>query len=86
MHAVPNVIEMIVLHMQCIVLSPRWTPAKSVKEKLAAAILTEGQGHSEPELSDTTTEEEQEPTGKDNPQNNKGTVLNSILYISTSQI
>ncbi|KAK0155953.1 hypothetical protein N1851_001513 [Merluccius polli] len=45
--------------------------AKSVQEKLAEAILTEGQCHSEPELSDTTTEEEEESTGKDNQQNNK---------------
>ncbi|CAL8395718.1 unnamed protein product [Boreogadus saida] len=45
--------------------------AKSVQEKLAEAILTEGQCHSEPELSDTTTEEDEEFTGRDNQQNNK---------------
>ena len=79
-HAVSNVTEMIRLHMQCIVLFLWLTPAKSVQEKLAEAILTEGQCHSEPELSDTTTEEEEEPTGKDNQQNNKGIVFKSILH------
>lgn len=71
---------MIVLHIQGTVLFPRWTLAKSVQEKLVEAILTEGQCHSEPELSDTTTEEEEESTGKDNQHNKKGIVLNYIVH------
>ncbi|KAM8873878.1 glutamate-rich protein 3 isoform 2-T2 [Spinachia spinachia] len=39
--------------------------AKSVQEKLAEAILKESQCSSEPELSDTSTEEEEESTEKD---------------------
>ncbi|XP_019936175.2 glutamate-rich protein 3 [Paralichthys olivaceus] len=39
--------------------------AKSVQEKLAEAIQKESQCSSEPELSDTSTEEEEEATGKD---------------------
>ena len=65
-----------------VVLSPRLTPAKSVQEKLAEAILTEGQCHSEPELSDTTTEEDEESPGKNNQQNNTGKFLNPVLHNS----
>ncbi|KAM4549197.1 glutamate-rich protein 3 isoform 2-T2 [Odontesthes bonariensis] len=45
--------------------------AKSVQEKLAEAILKESQCSSEPELSDTSTEEEEEPTDKAPKQDNQ---------------
>ncbi|XP_024859700.1 glutamate-rich protein 3 isoform X2 [Kryptolebias marmoratus] len=45
--------------------------AKSVQEKLAEAILKESQCSSEPELSDTTTEEEEGPAAKDPKQEHK---------------
>ncbi|KAL1023139.1 hypothetical protein UPYG_G00036870 [Umbra pygmaea] len=44
------------------------TQAKSVQEKLAEAILKEIQSHSEPELSDTSTETEEDPTEKNQQQ------------------
>jgi len=44
-----------------------------VQEKLAEAILKESQCSSEPELSDTSTEEEEEPTDKGPKQDNEGT-------------
>lgn len=48
--------------------------AKSVQEKLAEAILLkESQCSSEPELSDTSTEEEEESADKGPEQDNKGT-------------
>lgn len=50
--------------------------AKSVQEKLAEAILNEPQCSSEPELSDTSTEEEEESTEKGSEQENKGTKFN----------
>ncbi|CAI5639614.1 unnamed protein product [Oreochromis niloticus] len=45
--------------------------AKSVQDKLAEAILKESQCSSEPELSDTSTEEEEESTHKGPQQDNK---------------
>ncbi|KAM9358048.1 glutamate-rich protein 3 [Symphorus nematophorus] len=45
--------------------------AKSVQEKLAEAILKESQCSSEPELSDTSTEEEEESAHKGLEQDNK---------------
>ncbi|XP_004555118.3 glutamate-rich protein 3 isoform X1 [Maylandia zebra] len=45
--------------------------AKSVQEKLSEAILKESQCSSEPELSDTSTEEEEESTHKGPQQDNK---------------
>lgn len=46
--------------------------AKSVQEKLAEAIFKESHCSSEPELSDTSTEEE-ESSDKGHEQDNKGT-------------
>ncbi|XP_035769034.1 glutamate-rich protein 3 [Neolamprologus brichardi] len=45
--------------------------AKSVQEKLSEAVLKESQCSSEPELSDTSTEEEDESTHKGPQQDNK---------------
>ncbi|XP_064789011.1 glutamate-rich protein 3 [Oncorhynchus masou masou] len=47
--------------------------AKSVQEKLAEAILKEAQSHSEPELSDTSTETEEDPTEKNQQPDTIGT-------------
>ncbi|XP_055718117.1 glutamate-rich protein 3 isoform X2 [Salvelinus fontinalis] len=47
--------------------------AKSVQEKLAEAILKEAQSHSEPELSDTSTETEEDPNEKNQQQDTIGT-------------
>lgn len=44
---------------------PFVSQAKSVQEKLAEAILKEAQCSSEPELSDTSTEEEEESAHKE---------------------
>lgn len=46
--------------------------AKSVQEKLSEAVLKESQCSSEPELSDTSTEEEEESTHEGPQQDNKG--------------
>uniref|UniRef100_A0A8D3E9W1 DUF4590 domain-containing protein n=1 Tax=Scophthalmus maximus TaxID=52904 RepID=A0A8D3E9W1_SCOMX len=48
--------------------------AKSVQEKLAEAILKESQRSSEPELSDTSTEEDEEATDKGHGQNDNDVV------------
>lgn len=53
--------------------------AKSVQEKLSEAILKESQCSSEPELSDTSTEEEEESTHKGPQQYNKG--IRSLLEL-----
>lgn len=53
--------------------------AKSVQEKLSEAILKESQCSSEPELSDTSTEEEEESTHKGPQQDNKG--IRSVLEL-----
>lgn len=53
--------------------------AKSVQEKLSEAILKESQCSSEPELSDTSTEEEEESTHKGPQQDNKG--IRSLLEL-----
>ncbi|AWP10997.1 putative glutamate-rich protein 3 [Scophthalmus maximus] len=47
---------------------------KSVQEKLAEAILKESQRSSEPELSDTSTEEDEEATDKGHGQNDNDVV------------
>ncbi|CDQ72481.1 unnamed protein product [Oncorhynchus mykiss] len=52
---------------------PRQTQAKSVQEKLAEAIFKEAQSHSEPELSDTSTETEEDPTEKNQQPDTIGT-------------
>jgi len=44
-----------------------------VQEKLAEAILKESHCSSEPELSDTSTEEEEEATDKGHEHNSNGT-------------
>ncbi|KAK2835641.1 hypothetical protein Q5P01_016125 [Channa striata] len=48
--------------------------AKSVQEKLAEAIFKESQCSSEPELSDTSTEEDEEATDKSHKQDNNDAV------------
>ena len=61
--------------------------AKSVQEKLAAAILKESQCSSEPELSDTSTEEEEESSEKGPEPDSKGTRSHSgPLYNKTTLI
>lgn len=60
--------------------------AKSVQEKLAEAILKESQCSSEPELSDTSTEEEEESTDKGPEQDNKGTRISFSFKISMRQL
>lgn len=52
--------------------------AKSVQEKLSEAVLKESQCSSEPELSDTSTEEE-ESTHEGPQQDNKG--IRSLLEL-----
>lgn len=61
------------------VLFPFFFQAKSVQEKLSEAILKESQCSSEPELSDTSTEEEEESTHKGPQQDNKG--IRSLLEL-----
>lgn len=62
---------------------PRQTQAKSVQEKLAEAILKEAQSHSEPELSDTSTETEEDPTEKNQQQD---TIGKSSTYLSLTPV
>ncbi|XP_049911780.1 glutamate-rich protein 3 [Epinephelus moara] len=60
--------------------------AKSVQEKLAEAILKESQCSSEPELSDTSTEEEEESTDKGPEQDSKDAVaVKSVTFIEQQQ-
>uniref|UniRef100_A0A3Q1BV92 DUF4590 domain-containing protein n=2 Tax=Amphiprion ocellaris TaxID=80972 RepID=A0A3Q1BV92_AMPOC len=53
--------------------------AKSVQEKLAEAILKESQCSSEPELSDTSTEEEEDSSDKGPKQDNKDAVPEKLV-------
>lgn len=50
-----------------------------MQEKLAEAILKESQSSSEPELSDTSTEEEEVSVDKGPDKENKGTKLLTLL-------
>ncbi|XP_030583850.1 glutamate-rich protein 3 [Archocentrus centrarchus] len=59
--------------------------AKSVQEKLAEAILKEAQCSSEPELSDTSTEEEEETTHKGPQQDNKAVAPDELVTITEQQ-
>lgn len=62
--------------------------AKSVQEKLAEAILKEPQCSSEPELSDTSTEEEEQSAHKGPEQGDNGTRFSFselLQYINTYQ-
>ncbi|XP_072245773.1 glutamate-rich protein 3 [Leuresthes tenuis] len=59
--------------------------AKSVQEKLAEAILKESQCSSEPELSDTSTEEEEEPTDKGPQQDNEAQTAEQLVTHSEQQ-
>lgn len=68
-------------HCMC-AMSLSFPQAKSVQEKLAEAILKESQCSSEPELSDTSTEEEEETTVKGHKQDNEGTNLFIIIKMN----
>ncbi|XP_028259892.1 glutamate-rich protein 3 [Parambassis ranga] len=58
--------------------------AKSVQEKLAEAILKESQCSSEPELSDTSTEEEEESADKSPKQDDKD-VRETVLTVTEQE-
>ncbi|XP_040896311.1 glutamate-rich protein 3 [Toxotes jaculatrix] len=58
---------------------------KSVQEKLAEAILKESHCSSEPELSDTSTEEEEEATEKGHKQNNNDVVPEKSVTFTEQQ-
>ncbi|XP_034035524.1 glutamate-rich protein 3 [Thalassophryne amazonica] len=60
--------------------------AKSVQEKLAEAILKEAQFSSEPELSDTSTEEEEEATRSDCKADSKDSVPEMSSVTMTEQL
>ncbi|XP_053178927.1 glutamate-rich protein 3 [Scomber japonicus] len=60
--------------------------AKSVQEKLAEAILKESQCSSEPELSDTSTEEEEEATDKGHKQDNEDAVPDKNVVVEAEVV
>lgn len=52
-----------------------------MQEKLVEAILKESQCSSEPEMSDTSTEEEEGPTDKAHEKENNGTNLSTLFKL-----